>query len=269
MEPVEKSLQAQECGPSYVFYIPIEVKAMLAPTSKIPEERAFVVDSGASMHMLSKKVLHSDELDTLRRSRNPTVVLTANGEVHNHEVARVHVHDLNVFVAVQLHEETPAEVHNHEESQVHVHDLNVFVTVQLHEETPAEVHNHEESQVHVHDLNVFVTMQLHEETPAEVHNHEESLVHVHDLNVFVTVQLHEETPAEVHNHEESQVHVHDLNVFVTVQLLEETPAVLSLGKNSACGQTTFYSPFEARAMPAPKRSRSFNAYDEQKSPKLI
>ena len=136
MEPVEKSLQAQECGPSYVFYIPIEVKAMLAPTSKIPEERAFVFDSGASMHMLSKKVLHSDELDTLRRSRNPTVVLTANGEVHNHEVARVHVHDLNVFVTVQLHEETPAEVHNHEESQVHVHDLNVFVTVQLHEETP-------------------------------------------------------------------------------------------------------------------------------------
>ena len=37
------------------FYIPGEVKAMPAPTSKRPEEREFVVDSGASMHMMSKK----------------------------------------------------------------------------------------------------------------------------------------------------------------------------------------------------------------------
>ena len=41
----------------------------------------FVVDSEASMHMLSKKDLSSDELDTLTRSRNPTTVMTANGEV--------------------------------------------------------------------------------------------------------------------------------------------------------------------------------------------
>ena len=44
-----------------VFHVPGEVEAMLAPTSKRPEERKFVVDSGASMHMLSKK--------DLRRSR--------------------------------------------------------------------------------------------------------------------------------------------------------------------------------------------------------
>ena len=36
------------------------------------------------MHMMSKEELSSDELDTLRRSRNPTVVLAANGEVHTH-----------------------------------------------------------------------------------------------------------------------------------------------------------------------------------------
>ena len=58
---------------------------MLAPTSKSPEEREFVVDFGASMHMLSNKDLSSDELDTLRRSRNLTVVLAANGEVHTNE----------------------------------------------------------------------------------------------------------------------------------------------------------------------------------------
>ena len=38
------------------FYIPGEVKGMLAPTtSKRPKEREFVVDSGASMHMMSEK----------------------------------------------------------------------------------------------------------------------------------------------------------------------------------------------------------------------
>ena len=39
--------------------------------SRNTEERMFVVDSGASMHMLSKKDLRSDEMDTLRRSRKP------------------------------------------------------------------------------------------------------------------------------------------------------------------------------------------------------
>ena len=42
----------------------------------------FVVDSGASMHILSKKDLSSDEIDTLRRSRT---VVTANGEVKTNE----------------------------------------------------------------------------------------------------------------------------------------------------------------------------------------
>ena len=32
-----------------MFYVPGEVKTMPAPTSKRPEEREFVVDSGASM----------------------------------------------------------------------------------------------------------------------------------------------------------------------------------------------------------------------------
>ena len=60
------------------------------------------------MHMTSKKELSSDELDTLRRSRNPTVVLTANGEVHTNEEAHVHVQDLNPFVTMQSLEGTPA-----------------------------------------------------------------------------------------------------------------------------------------------------------------
>ena len=58
------------------------------------------------MHMMSTKDLSSDELDTLRRSRNPTVVLTANGEVQTSEEAQIYVHDLDLIVTVQLLEET-------------------------------------------------------------------------------------------------------------------------------------------------------------------
>ena len=60
------------------------------------------------MHMLSKKDLSSDELDTLRRSRNPTLVVTANGEVQTNEEAQENVHDLDLFVTVQLFGETLA-----------------------------------------------------------------------------------------------------------------------------------------------------------------
>ena len=45
----EKYLQAEECGQSYVCS-PVEARAMPAPTSESPEEREFVVDSGASIN---------------------------------------------------------------------------------------------------------------------------------------------------------------------------------------------------------------------------
>ena len=76
--------------------------------SKNTEERMFVVDSGASMHMLSNKDLSSDEMDTLRRSRTPTTVVTANCEVQTNEEVQVYVQDLDLFVTVQFLEETPA-----------------------------------------------------------------------------------------------------------------------------------------------------------------
>ena len=58
------------------------------------------------MHMLSKSDLSSDELDTLRRSRYPVTVKTANGEVQTTEEAQVYVHDLDLFVTVQLDKST-------------------------------------------------------------------------------------------------------------------------------------------------------------------
>ena len=60
------------------------------------------------MHMLSKRDLSSAEMDTLRRSRIPTTVVKANGEVQTNEEAQVYVHDLGLFVTVQLLEDTLA-----------------------------------------------------------------------------------------------------------------------------------------------------------------
>ena len=77
-------------------------------STKEPEEREFVVDSGASMHMVSKKDLNSAELETMRTSRNPTTVMTAKGEVQTREEATVHVTELDSFVTVMLLEETLA-----------------------------------------------------------------------------------------------------------------------------------------------------------------
>ena len=37
------------------------------------------------MHMISKKDLSDAEMDTLKKSCNPTIVITANGEVQTHE----------------------------------------------------------------------------------------------------------------------------------------------------------------------------------------
>ena len=89
------------------FHSPVEIKAPVL-ISNSTEERMSVVGSRASMHMLSKKDLSSDEMDTLRRSRTPTTAMTANGEVQTNEEAQVHVQDLDMFVTVQLLDETPA-----------------------------------------------------------------------------------------------------------------------------------------------------------------
>ena len=102
--PHERSL----CAPNLelkgsdktTLYTLMEAKVMSAPSSTKPEERVFVVDSGASMHMMSKKEYSPEEMDTVKRFRTPTVVLTAKGEVF--------VHYMSLFVTVQLLEETPA-----------------------------------------------------------------------------------------------------------------------------------------------------------------
>ena len=73
-----------------------------------PEEREFVVDSGASMHMISKKDLSDAEMETLMKSCSRTIVITANGEVQTHVQAIVYVKELEKFLTMKVLENTPA-----------------------------------------------------------------------------------------------------------------------------------------------------------------
>ena len=68
--------------------------------SSIDQRTEFVVDSGASMHSLSRKGLNSAELVTVRVSRTPSEVITANGEVQANDEATVYVKDLDLFATV-------------------------------------------------------------------------------------------------------------------------------------------------------------------------
>ena len=50
------------------------------------------------MHIVSKKDLNSAELETKRTSKNPTIVVTANGEVLATEEATVYVRELKMLL---------------------------------------------------------------------------------------------------------------------------------------------------------------------------
>ena len=58
--------------------------------------------------MVSETDLNSAELETMRTSRSPTTVMTANGEVRTNKEATVYVEQLDLFVNVMLLPETPA-----------------------------------------------------------------------------------------------------------------------------------------------------------------
>ena len=59
------------------------------------------------MHMVNENDLNSGELETMRTSRRPTTVMTANGEVRTNKEATENVKPLDLFVTVMLLQETP------------------------------------------------------------------------------------------------------------------------------------------------------------------
>ena len=90
------------------FFSPSENWCLPASSTLNPEEREFVVDSRASMHMISKKDLNSAEMDTLTTPRRSTTVITVNGAVQTHEEATVYVKELDIFLTMKVREDTPA-----------------------------------------------------------------------------------------------------------------------------------------------------------------
>ena len=89
------------------FLLTVGNRCLPASTLK-PQEREFVVDSGASMHMISKKDLSKAEMDTLTKSCSPTKVINDNGEVQTHAEAIVYVKELDIFLIVKVLDNTPA-----------------------------------------------------------------------------------------------------------------------------------------------------------------
>ena len=84
-----------------------KIRCLPATTLKL-EEREFVVDSGASVQIISKKDLSEAEMDTLTKSCSRTIVIAANGEVQTHEEATVYVKELDIFLTMKVLENTPA-----------------------------------------------------------------------------------------------------------------------------------------------------------------
>ena len=66
------------------------------------------MDSGASLHMTSKSYLTPEEQETIQKSKDPSVIVTANGTTHTTGEGTVNVCDLYMFVQVQLMIESPA-----------------------------------------------------------------------------------------------------------------------------------------------------------------
>ena len=89
------------------FFSPSDVCGAYWRHPRETQRKKTFVDSGASMHMLSRKDFNSVELKTVRVSRNSTTGITANGDVQTNKEATVHVNDLDLFVTVQLLEDTP------------------------------------------------------------------------------------------------------------------------------------------------------------------
>ena len=90
------------------FFSPSENWCLPSPSTIKPEKREFVVDSGASMHMISKKDLNSAALETVTTSRSPTKAIIANGEVQTNEEATVYVKELDIFLTMKVLDDIPA-----------------------------------------------------------------------------------------------------------------------------------------------------------------
>ena len=99
------------------------------------------------MQMVSKKDLDSAELETMRTSRSPAMVMTANGEVLAKEETTVYVKELDLFGTVMLLEEHPQFFHSESSARI----MGILIT------GPA-VKNHTSPKMERELIAIFHTM---------------------------------------------------------------------------------------------------------------
>ena len=103
MEFVRKNAQDLHKNIYKVQGTDVQTNIVVSRSDCHDEDREFLVDSGASLHMMSKNALTSE---TIRKSEEPTVIMTANGKAKSTEEATVHVGDLDVFVTMMLFDDS-------------------------------------------------------------------------------------------------------------------------------------------------------------------
>ena len=88
------------------FFKPSPAINVSSSSFSTSRERGISVDSGASLLVMSKSDLTPEEQETIQRSEDPSVIMTANGNTT--EEATVYVCYLDMFVQVQFLKESPA-----------------------------------------------------------------------------------------------------------------------------------------------------------------
>ena len=83
-------------------------RAIFSPPMTTSKERAFIVDSGASLHTMSNSDLTPEEQQAVRKSKDPAFIMTATVSTHTSEEATENMCDLDKFVQVQLLKESLA-----------------------------------------------------------------------------------------------------------------------------------------------------------------
>ena len=68
------------------FFKPSPASNASAPPMRTSRERDFVFGSGASLHVMRKSDLTSKAQETVRKSKDPAVITTANGTTHTADV---------------------------------------------------------------------------------------------------------------------------------------------------------------------------------------
>ena len=73
-----------------------------------PPTRRYIVDSGASFHLVDSETLTSKELASVRKLKRPIQISTANGDIELKSKCTIYVHELGEHVEAYLHEGTVA-----------------------------------------------------------------------------------------------------------------------------------------------------------------